>query len=128
MSEMPKLGEFCWNELATTNVQAAKDFYGKVFGWEFVDHAMGDATYTMIRKNGKDFAGIWAIPKNREKEVPPHWMAYILVEDVEKSLEKASKNGASIIKPVSNVGEMGRFAIITDPIGAHIALWQPLGR
>ncbi len=126
MSDKPKVGEFCWTELATSNVQSAKDFYGKVFGWEFSDHSMGDMTYTMIKHNDKEFGGIWAIPKDKEKQIPPHWMAYILVEDLQKSLEKASKQGASIMKPAANAGEFGRFAIITDPTGAHIALWESI--
>ena len=126
MNENPKIGEFCWYELGTSNVQAAKDFYGKVFGWEFSDHDMGDMTYTMIKQKNKEFAGIWSIPKDKQKEIPPHWMGYLLVENLDQSLEKARTQGASIIKPATNVGDFGRFAIITDPIGAHIALWQPL--
>lgn len=123
-----KIGEFCWNELATSNVQAAKDFYGKVFGWKFSDHDMGDSSYTMIKHNDQDFGGIWAIPKDKSKEIPPHWMAYVLVENLDESVEKVKKNGGTIKKPASDAGEFGRFAIITDPTGAHIALWQSLRR
>ena len=126
MSEQPKLGEFCWNELATPNLKATKDFYGKVFGWQFIDHDMGNMTYTMIKHKDQEFAGIWSIPKDKENEIPPHWMAYILVENLDKSLENAQKFGANVIKPPTNAGDMGRFAIITDPTGAHVALWQPL--
>lgn len=123
--EKPNPGEFCWNELATPNVKAAKDFYGKMFGWQFFDHEMGDTTYTMIKMNNKDVGGIWAIPQEMQKEIPPHWMAYILVEDVEKALEKAQKHGASLVKGATPAGDMGTLGIITDPTGAHIALWQP---
>lgn len=126
MTDTPKPGQFCWTELATTNVEAAKNFYGKVFGWEFSDQTMGDMTYTMIKANNKDFAGIWSIPKDQQKHVPPHWMSYILVESVEEALKKAEKNGATIIKPATKAGDFGRFAIIKDPTGAHIALWQPM--
>jgi uncharacterized protein len=126
MSEIPKVSEFCWNELATSNVTAAKKFYGEVFGWEFSDHEMGDMTYTMIKCNNKEFAGIWSIPKDKEKEIPPHWMAYILVENLEQSLEKAKKNNATIMKSPTNAGDLGRFAIIQDPTGAHFAIWQTL--
>jgi uncharacterized protein len=126
MKYVPEIGEFCWNELATSNVEIAKDFYGKVFSWKFSDYDMGGMTYTMIKKNDKEIAGIWAIPKDKEKEIPPHWMAYILVENLEASLEIAHKNGASIIKQASKMGDFGLFAIITDPTGAHIALWQVL--
>lgn len=124
--DKPSLGEICWNELATANVQAAKDFYGKVFDWEFTEHDMGDsATYTMIKKNNKDLGGIWTIPKDKEGQIPPHWMAYILVKNIEESLEKATQNGAAVMKPITKAGDFGRLAIITDPTGAHIALWQP---
>lgn len=127
MPQMPPIGDFCWNELATSDVAAAKDFYGKVFGWQFVDHEMGDMTYTMIKLKDRDlFAGIWAIPKDKQKEIPPHWMAYILVENLEQALEKANKHGAKTIKPAAQAGDFGRFAIITDPTGAHVALWQAL--
>lgn len=122
----PQAGEFVWNELATTNLQGAKDFYSKVFGWEFTDKDMGDMTYTFIKKGDKEFGGIWSIPAEQQSQIPPHWLAYILVEDVEKSLEKARQNGATVIKPVQKAGEMGLFAIIKDPSGAHLALWQSL--
>lgn len=126
MTVMPKAGEICWNELCTPDVKAAKEFYGKVFGWEFTDHDIGDSTYSMVKQHDKTFAGIWAIPKDKQKEIPPHWMAYILVENVEQALEKAKKAGATIVKPVTKAGDMGLFGVITDPTGAHIALWQPL--
>lgn len=126
MKENPQFGEICWNELATPNTKAAKDFYGKVFGWQFADHDMGDMSYTMIKMNGKDFGGMWSIPKDQTKEIPPHWMAYILVDNLDTSLEKARNSGAAVVRPATNVSDFGRFAIITDPTGAHIALWQSL--
>lgn len=121
-----KAGEIVWNELATSNVQGAKDFYSKVFGWEFVDKPMKDMNYTFIKKSGKEFGGIWAIPAGMKDQIPPHWLAYISVDDVEKSLKLAAQNGAKVLKPVQKAGDMGLFAVIQDPTGAHIALWQAL--
>jgi predicted enzyme related to lactoylglutathione lyase len=128
MEDKLNFGQFCWNELATANVQAAKDFYGKVFNWKFQDHDMGDMTYTMINNGNAErgFGGIWAIPKDKQKEIPPHWIGYILVENLDKSLEQVKTAGGNIMKPAADAGNMGRFAIITDPTGAHIALWQIL--
>lgn len=123
-----RTGEFVWNELATTNVQKAKDFYGNVFGWTFVDSKTGEMTYTIIKKDDREFAGIWAIPPAQQNEIPPHWLAYILVENLDKSLEKARSNGAMLVKPVQKVGTMGIFAVIKDPSGAHLALWQNLNK
>ena len=118
-------GEFVWNELATSNVQQAKDFYGNTFGWEFTDKKMDDMTYTFIKKGGKDFGGIWAIPTEMQNQIPPHWLAYILVDNLDQSVENAVKNGATIVKPKQKAGDMGVFVILKDPAGAHIALWQP---
>ncbi len=95
MSNQFKAGEFCWNELATTNVKAAKEFYSKSFGWEFSDHPMGDATYTMVKCGDKEFAGMWQIPHDQEKQITPHWMSYILVDNLVQSIEKVKKHGAN---------------------------------
>lgn len=125
---MPSIGEFCWNELSTPDVAKAKDFYGKVFGWKFSDHPVGDMTYTMIKTQEKEFGGMWQIPNEQKDQIPPHWMAYILVADVTEALEKAQEHGATVKMPVTKAGEMGQFAVIMDPTGAHIAIWQSLGK
>ncbi|KTC84570.1 MULTISPECIES: VOC family protein [Legionella] len=120
----PKQGEFCWNELATTNIKAAKDFYGKLLGWKFIEHEAGDMTYTMINAGEHEFGGIWQIPTEQKDQIPPHWMGYILVDDIEQTLEKAKSLGATIKMPVTPVGDMGRFIVVVDPTGAHIAFWE----
>lgn len=55
---------------------------------------------------------------------PPHWMSYIGVENVEKTLEDALQLGATLVMPITSVPGKGRFFLITDPTGAHIAFWQ----
>lgn len=117
-------GEFCWNELATPDVAKAKDFYGKVFGWQFKDHKMEEMTYTLVKSKDQEFAGMWQIPADQRNKIPPHWMAYILVEDVTAALGKAKQHGAQVVKDVTQVEEMGKFAIIVDPTGAHVAFWE----
>ncbi|KTC89621.1 VOC family protein [Fluoribacter dumoffii] len=118
------MGQFCWNELATADVQKAKEFYSKVLGWKFKEIHSGDMTYTIVQIDDKDIAGIWQIPTKQQNEIPPHWMAYILVDNAADTLAKAKQNGAEEIKEVTHVGDMGLFAIIKDPTGAHIAFWE----
>lgn len=125
-NSMLKSGEFVWNELATTNVQAAKDFYGKMFGWEFVETKVDGMTYTLAKKGNKEFGGIWEIPSALQNQIPPHWLAYISVDNIQQALEKARQNGATLVKPIQKAGDMGLFAIIKDPAGAYVALWQSL--
>ncbi len=119
------IGQFCWNELATADVKKAKEFYSKVLGWQFKEIHSGEMTYTIVQANDKDIAGIWQIPTNQQNEIPPHWMAYILVNNVADTLAKAKQNGAQEMKGVTHAGDMGLFAIIKDPTGAHIAFWEP---
>lgn len=119
-----KNGDFCWNELATSSPEEAKKFYGELLGWTFTDHNTGECTYTMIQNKDNTFGGMWHIPAEKQKEIPPHWMGYILVDNLEETLEKAQKLGATVKMPITPVGEMGRFIVVVDPTGAHIAFWQ----
>ena len=121
-----QFGAFCWYELATTNTQTAKDFYGKLLGWKFTDHEMGDTTYTMIECEGEKFGGMWHIPNEQKDQIPPHWLGYILVNDVAETVEQARSMGATVKMPPTAAGDFGRFAIIMDPTGAHIAFWQSI--
>jgi predicted enzyme related to lactoylglutathione lyase len=121
--DKPNFGDFCWHELATKDSAAAKKFYGELLGWNFVDHSTGDMKYTMIQKGDNHFAGIWEIPEDKA-EIPPHWMPYINIQNLDDTVNKAQQLGASIKVPQTEVPEYGRFALITDPTGAHIAFWE----
>lgn len=124
----PSVGQFCWNELATPNAEKAKEFYSKVFGWQFKNHKMEQMTYSIAESKEQGFAGIWEIPADQQDHIPPHWMAYILVDDITAALNQAKQHGAKEIKGVTAAGEMGLFAIICDPTGAHVAIWEPTNR
>lgn len=121
---IPGVGEFCWNELATPNVAVAKDFYGKILGWTFSETQVGDMTYTIIHKGKNELGGIWEIPSTQINAIPPHWLAYVTVEALETVLEQAESLGAVVTMPITPVGTHGTFAVIKDPTGAHIALWE----
>ncbi len=126
MTNSVKQGEFCWNELITSDVAKSKEFYSSLFGWEMVDHDMGNKTYTMLKKGDKEVGGMMQIPKGHENEIPPHWMSYVCVDNLEASVEKAKKLGANIKQPPMMVGDFGQLAVLQDPTGAHIALWQSI--
>ncbi len=117
-------GQFCWNELMTSDVKKAKEFYSALFGWQMQDHDMGNMTYTMIKQGDKDIGGMMRTPPDKEGKIPAHWMGYVSVKDVDKSVEKAKSLGAKIIVDAMPVGDFGRMAVIQDPTGAHIAVWQ----
>jgi len=123
-----KVGEFVWTELATNDVEKARDFYTKTFGWKFIEDKIDGMDYVMIQTNGDSFGGIWAIPQDKQDQIKPHWLSFILVENVDQTLDKATKNGATVIKPATQVADKGRFAIFKDPTGAVTAIWQPQKR
>jgi predicted enzyme related to lactoylglutathione lyase len=117
-------GEFCWNELMTSDTKKAQVFYTDLLGWTTQEHDMGDMTYTMFMSGDKCIGGMLQTPKDKVAQVPPHWTSYICVEDVEKTLKKAESLGATVRVPVKTVPDMGRFSVVQDPTGAHIAFWQ----
>lgn len=124
MSET-KTGTFVWNELMTRDVPAAKDFYTRLLGWEAIEWPMGDFTYTVFRSGEKDVGGMMPISKEMG-DVPPHWMSYIEVEDVDASAKKVEELGGKIVFPPTDIPDVGRLTTITDPTGAYISLFKGL--
>jgi predicted enzyme related to lactoylglutathione lyase len=123
----PKAGSFCWLELATSDRNAAKNFYSNLFGWAPEDMPMGpDMTYTIFRIGGNDVCGAYPLMKEQvDAHVPPHWMLYIKADSADESAAKAVKLGAQQIVAPSDIPNVGRFAVIQDPTGAHISIFQP---
>ncbi len=106
-------------ELATTDVGKAKEFYSGLFDWKLEDvPGMG---YTMIDVGEGTGGGIM---KTVQPDSPSCWMAYVLVDDVSVTTEKARSLGATVCKGVPEIPGMGWFSVITDPTGAALALWQ----
>jgi predicted enzyme related to lactoylglutathione lyase len=115
-------GIVSWNELMTRDAQASAKFYTTLFGWKREDMDMGGYTYSMFASNGRPVAGMFALPAEAES-MPGMWMGYVTVENLEASLEKAQQLGAKIHKEITTI-QMGKFAILADPQGAIIGLWQ----
>ncbi len=121
---MPKQGEFCWNELMTPDAHKAKDFYRSLFGWEFQSRTVDNITYDLIKTGGKQGAGIMQMTPDEAGKIPPHWLTYIYVDNIDDSVAKAQKLGAKVVVPVTAVEDFGRCAVLQDPTGAHVGLWQ----
>lgn len=121
-----KAGSFCWNELMTTDVDKAKQFYKSLFGWEYQEHEMAHVMYTMFQTSENAGGGMMQIPEDKQGKIPSHWLSYVSVDDLEVAVNKAASLGAHIKMPATPAGDFGRFAIIEDPTGAQIALWQSL--
>ena len=77
--------------------------------------------YTMINVGEGTGGGMFA---NTDPKVPPHWLAYVGVEDIAASTRKARELGATILQDVMDIGDYGRLSVIKDPTGAVIAMWS----
>ena len=129
MQEAPeyKPGTFCWVELGTSDNEAAKQFYSQLFGLDYVDHPMGEhGMYTMLKLDGKDVGGLYKLmPDMVERGVPPHWLSYVSVANVDESAAQAKEAGATLLQEPFDVATIGRMSVVQDPTGAVFALWQP---
>jgi hypothetical protein len=114
-------------ELSTGDVERAKAFYGSLFDWKQQDMPMGDGqTYTLIDA-GEDNTG-GGMMKSPMPGAPPMWLAYVGVDDLDASTNKAKELGATVLKEKTEVPGMGWFSVLTDPTGAMFAMWQPTPR
>ena len=109
-------------ELATTDVEKAKAFYTKLFGWKLEDMPMPDFTYTLINVGEGTGGGMM---KQMIPGAPSAWMAYVLVDDIGAATQKAKSLGAKVMRDVTEVPDAGWLSIIVDPTGAMLGLWKP---
>lgn len=117
-------GTFCWPELSSTDQAAAEKFYSGLFGWTMKQTPMGpDSHYTVFVKNGESVGAVAQMDKNMQG-VPSNWLSYVSTANVDASVEKAKQLGGTLVVGPFDVMELGRMAVLTDPQGAHFALWQ----
>ena len=119
-------GAFCWFELATSDQNAAKQFYSSLFAWNPADMPMGpDEVYTMFRLEGRDTSGAYTLkPQMRQMGVPPHWGIYINVASADETAAKAAAAGGRIVEGPFDIFDVGRMAVIQDPAGAFFNIFQ----
>jgi uncharacterized protein len=115
-------GAMAWNELNTHDREAAKTFYGAVFGWSFEEKEYEAGTYTIISLDGE---GIGGITERVPAEAPAHWLVYFGVEDADATVETAKQRGGEIPAGPFDIAEVGRIAVVKDPFGAVFAVIAP---
>jgi hypothetical protein len=117
-------GAFSYAELATDDVDVARSFYAPLFGWQYHESPLPmGGTYIMARIRGRTAAAMFAGAP--EEQGPPHWNAYVTVASVDESAERAAALGATIVAQPFDVMQSGRMAVVQDPSGAFVNLWQP---
>jgi uncharacterized protein len=116
-------GTFSWVDLTTSDSAGAKDFYGGLLGWEFEDNEIpGDGgVYTMCKLGGDEVAAI----APTTDQFPPHWNSYVTVESADDAAAKGQELGGSVAAEPFDVMEAGRMAVLMDPTGAALCVWEP---
>ncbi len=114
-----------WNELNTRDPEAAKSFYGAVFGWGFEEREFETGTYTRIKVGEDSVGGMIDITGRAPGEVPAHWLVYFAVDDTDATVAKATESGGGVALEPFDIAEVGRIAIVKDPFGAVFAVMTP---
>ena len=121
-----KTNQFIWNELATSRPDVCREFYGRVFGWKSQQVDLGDfGTYSVWLHEGQGIGGMLHMDDADGEEAIAFWTSYIAVEDVDATAKQGIDAGGAIRLPPTNIPELGRISIISDPTGAVVALIRP---
>ena len=120
-------GTICWHECMTRDGAAAKSFYTALFGWTTSEMPMGDSgNYTMFHpgQGQEALGGFMEMDGPQFEGVPPHWLTYFAVDDVDVAAAKVTELGGTVVVPPTAIPNVGQFAVIADPTGAVIALFH----
>jgi uncharacterized protein len=120
-------GVFGWADLVTTDVVAARAFYTSLFGWVAEDvPTTSGLGYTMLRLDGKLVAGMGPQPTGMARaNLISTWNSYVVVDDVDAAIHLVGSAGGTSVMGGTDVGTRGRMAMVADPGGAVLGLWQP---
>lgn len=129
MSTRPT-GSPIWIDLGSHDLEAAIPFHTELFGWTFTDQGEDFGHYHMITRDGSPVGGAMSTlmgpdGPTDQPQSPTAWTVYLATEDVQATTDNAQRNGATIIVPPMPVRELGSMAVLEDPAGAVVGLWQP---
>jgi uncharacterized protein len=118
-------GSFAWNELMTNDIEKAKTFYRSAIGWKLEEMKMPNGSYWIAKDGDKMVAGLMDMTGMTPPGVPPHWFAYIEVDDVDARVKSVVASGGTLMRPPFDIPDVGRIAIVADPTGAAVGLMTP---
>jgi predicted enzyme related to lactoylglutathione lyase len=122
-------GSFWWNELMAHDSERARNFYAQTIGWEFEPMPMPEGgTYWIAKLGDKMIGGIFELREECHDQMPEIWMPYLAVDDVEARVEKARAAGATLMRPLFDVPNIGRIAMLREPGGAMVGWITPAMR
>lgn len=124
--QKPQAGTITWCDLTVPDAGALKEFYQNVVGWKSADVDMGGYNdFTMLTPDGKTAVAGICHHRGTNEGIPPQWMVYINVADLDQSVKEVEGRGGTVILGPKNISGYGRYCLIKDPAGAVCALFQP---
>jgi predicted enzyme related to lactoylglutathione lyase len=121
-------GKFVWYEWMGGDLEKAADFYGHVVGWKLGDPGMASFPYKVGSVGGYGVVGMLTIPAEaKAMGAPPCWTGYIWVESVDDASASLKAAGGAIMREPTDIPNIGRLAVVTDPQGAPFALFRDAG-
>jgi predicted enzyme related to lactoylglutathione lyase len=112
-------GAFSWNELMTSDPEAALAFYTALLGWGTQKMPMPGGDYHVVKVGDVSVGGVMAIPAEAKAGgMPPNWGSYVTVADVDATARKAVELGGRVVHGPQDIPGVGRMAVIVDPQGA----------
>ena len=115
-------GAPCWIDLMSSDTDKSRAFYGQLLGWTADEPKEAFGGYTNFRLDGEPVAGLMTA---QQADMPDVWSVYLAVDDAEKTVEVAKANGGQVYVEPMAVGDLGTMAVLADPGGAMIGMWQP---
>jgi predicted enzyme related to lactoylglutathione lyase len=110
-----------WVDLTSPDVATSVDFYQALFGWDVVDTGPETGHYRMCLLHNREAAGLGPAQGD---QAPPVWTTYLAVDDADKICEAVAANGGTVVMAPMAVADQGRMAIVQDPTGAYLGVWQ----
>lgn len=125
MRGTPAIGTIAWTDLTVKNAEEVRDFYRDVAGWRTSPVDMGGYDdFNMYPPGERDPVAGVCHARESNADLPPHWLLYVIVDDLDVRLARCRERGGSVAagpRPLSG----GRFAVVRDPAGAVLALYEP---
>ncbi len=117
-------GRFIWYDLNTTDPTAAKSFYNLLVGWGTQPFEGGGTPYTMWTVGSNPIGGVMELPDEAKRAgVPPHWVAYVAVDDVAVISKRTVELAGAVLHPATDIEGAGCFAVLQDPQGVPFAVY-----
>lgn len=120
-----KIGSIGWADLTVENATQLRDFYGEVVGWSATGLEMGGySDFCMNEPQTENAVAGICHARGLNAEVPPVWLIYLTVAELDVSIAKCVDLGGEVITGPRASGSQGRFCVIRDPAGAVAALFE----